>query len=91
MNNTIGFNPWLPGDDDGTVTTASTRLAGARDFIVVPVLHSFLVLDGNVLQYTLRFLQQGHFIAADKRSPIAGNDEARVANDAGSKGLLNDE
>lgn len=81
MNNATGFNPLLPGDDDGTVTTASTRLAGARDFVVVPVLHSFLVLDGNVLKYTLKFLQQGYFIAADKRCPIAGNDKARVTND----------
>jgi len=81
MNNTIGFNPLLPGDDDGTVTTASTRLAGARDFIVVPVLHSFLVLDGDVLKHTLRFLQHGHFVAADKRCPIAENDKARATHD----------
>lgn len=56
-----GFNPLLPGDDDGTVTVAGTRLAGARDFAVVPVMHSFIMADGQVLDYTLRFLREGRF------------------------------
>ena len=37
-----GYNPLIPGDDDGVVTVESTRLPGARDFRVLPVLHSFL-------------------------------------------------
>ncbi len=57
-----GFNPLLPGDDDGTVTVASARLAGAKEFTVVPVLHSFLMNDPKVHQYTLRFLREGHFL-----------------------------
>ncbi len=57
-----GYNPLLPGDDDGTVTVASARLDGAKDFIVVPVLHSFLMNDPKVQQYTLRFLQEGQFL-----------------------------
>jgi len=66
----LGFNPLLPGDDDGTVSVASTRLAGAGDFVVVPVLHSFVMNDPDVLDYTLRFLQKGYFVAADRRQPI---------------------
>ena len=37
-----GFNPLLPGDDDGVVTVASTRLAGASDFVIVPAIHALL-------------------------------------------------
>ncbi len=65
-----GFNPMLPGDDDGVVTVASTRLAGARDFLVVPVLHTLLPVDRNVMEYTLRFLEKGCFVAEDKRQPV---------------------
>jgi pimeloyl-ACP methyl ester carboxylesterase len=56
-----GFNPVLPGDDDGTVCVATTHLEGEKDFVVVPVLHSFIMNDRRVMEYTLRFLQQGRF------------------------------
>lgn len=65
-----GFNPLLEGDDDGIVSVASARLAGARDFVLVPVLHSFLTSDPEVLACTLRFLQHGYFVAADRRQEI---------------------
>jgi pimeloyl-ACP methyl ester carboxylesterase len=55
-----GFNPMLPGDDDGLVTVASTRLPGASDFLLVPTLHVLLPLDPKVMRYTLSFLQNGH-------------------------------
>jgi pimeloyl-ACP methyl ester carboxylesterase len=60
-----GFNPALPGDDDGVVTLATTRLAGAADFLVVPVLHSFLIKDDRVIEATLRFLQTGRFAGGE--------------------------
>jgi pimeloyl-ACP methyl ester carboxylesterase len=66
-----GFNPMLPGDNDGVVTVASARLAGARDFVLVPVFHSFLPTSRTVMQDTLSFLQNGYFISEDKRQPIA--------------------
>ena len=65
-----GYNPWLPGDNDGTLTVACTRLAGARDFVVLPAIHSFIMNDKTVHEYTLRFLQHGCFISADRRCPI---------------------
>ncbi len=65
-----GYNPLLPGDDDGTISVAGTRLAGARDFVVLPLLHTFIVNDATVHQYTLRFFQRGHFISARKRQPL---------------------
>jgi len=65
-----GFNPLLPGDDDGVVSVASTRLAGASDWIVVPALHALLPRQAKVHQYTLRFLQHGYFVGPDQRTPI---------------------
>ena len=65
-----GINPLLPGDNDGVVTVAGTRLPGARDFFLVPVMHPFLVTDEKVQQATLRFLEHGHFVSEQKRKPI---------------------
>jgi len=65
-----GFNPLLSGDNDGTISVATTRLAGASDFVVVPVLHSFLMGNDKVLHYTLRFLQKGYFLSPVKRQPV---------------------
>jgi hypothetical protein len=60
-----GYNPLLPGDNDGTITVASTRLPGARDSVVVPVLHSFIMDNAKAKELTLRFLQTGRFTDAD--------------------------
>jgi len=65
-----GYNPLLPGDDDAVVTVESTRLAGARDFRVLPVLHSIFMNDKKVQEYTARFLSEGYFESDDKRQPV---------------------
>ncbi|MGE0609065.1 MAG: lipase family alpha/beta hydrolase [Pirellulales bacterium] len=56
-----GWNPALSGDDDGTVPVASTRLPGATDFIVLPVMHTAMIKDESTMECTLRFLQHGYF------------------------------
>jgi pimeloyl-ACP methyl ester carboxylesterase len=70
LGNEQGFNPLIPGDDDGVVAVASTRLAGASDFVMLPVLHPLLPAESRVIEYTLRFLDQGHFVSADGRRPV---------------------
>jgi predicted alpha/beta hydrolase family esterase len=65
-----GYNPLLPGDDDGVITVESTRLPGARDFRVLPVMHTFFMDDRRAQELTLRFLTEGHFESVDKRQPI---------------------
>ncbi len=69
-----GYNPLLAGDDDGTVTVESARLAGAHDFRCLPVMHSFIMDDKQVREATLRFLKQGHFESEEKRQPIPADD-----------------
>ncbi len=70
LGNRHGFNPLLAGDNDGIVTVESTRLAGARDFLVLPVTHLPLVFDTRVFRHTLSFLKHGYFVSAERRQPI---------------------
>ena len=66
-----GYSSRLAGDDDNTLSVETTRLAGARDFKVVPVWHSFLILSPTVQRMTLEFLQHGYFVTAAERTGIA--------------------
>jgi pimeloyl-ACP methyl ester carboxylesterase len=66
-----GWHDRLPGDDDGTVAVSETLLAGARDFRVVPVRHTFIADDPRVQEYVERFLEHGFFVSDSERRPIA--------------------
>lgn len=65
-----GGSPLLPGDDDFVVAVEETRLAGAADFLVCPVLHSLIMNDKKVQECTLRFLNHGYFISETERHAI---------------------
>lgn len=69
-----GYNPLIPGDDDGTVSVESTRLAGASDFMTVRVLHSFLMRDPDVIEATERFLRTGALRESGEKQPIPKED-----------------
>lgn len=66
-----GYSSRLAGDDDNTISVETTRLPGARDFKIVPVWHSFLILSPTVQRMTLEFLGHGYFVSAAERTPIA--------------------
>jgi pimeloyl-ACP methyl ester carboxylesterase len=51
----------LDGENDGTVSVASTRISGMRDFLVVDVSHTFIMRDDAVVRQTLAFLRGGAF------------------------------
>jgi pimeloyl-ACP methyl ester carboxylesterase len=65
-----GRNPLMRGDDDLIVTVESTRLAGARDFRVLPVWHTTMMNDPVIQRETLCFLQHGYFESEDRRAPL---------------------
>jgi pimeloyl-ACP methyl ester carboxylesterase len=72
-----GSNPLIGGDDDLIVSVAETRLPGASDFLVLPVMHRTLLSDPQVHESMLRFLQHGYFVSADQRQPIAAETAAQ--------------
>lgn len=55
------FSPRLPGEDDGKVSVASTRLAEMRDFVAVDATHTFLMHSEEVMRYVVAFLRAGQF------------------------------
>ena len=51
----------IPGESDGTVSVVSTHLAGMRDFVVLPVSHTFIMRNVEAIRQTLEFLRDGRF------------------------------
>ena len=60
-NNERGFNPLIPGDDDGIVEVSSTKLEGMTDFIVLPVFHAAMIAHKETRRQVHHFLEHGRF------------------------------
>jgi pimeloyl-ACP methyl ester carboxylesterase len=84
-NGESGYNPFIQGDNDGTVSVASTRLAGAADFVVVDRLHTFIVSAPETAEYTARFLKTGRFRTSGDPEPVPREDVAGTARATDSK------
>lgn len=74
--NPKGYNPLIPGDDDGTVELEHTKLPGAADFVTVAALHSFLMTHKAAIQYTVDFLKSGQFQPDGEPHPIPISEES---------------
>ena len=56
-----GYNPLLPGNDDGVVRIAETDLPGASDKLVVPGIHTVIAGAPETIAAVLAFLSTGRF------------------------------
>ncbi len=61
-----GYSFFLSGDNDGTVSVEETRLEGAKDFLLVPRLHTFIMNGREVIDATIAFLETGRFRALSR-------------------------
>ncbi|MCB1725040.1 MAG: alpha/beta fold hydrolase [Chromatiaceae bacterium] len=59
------LQPWfsrlIPGDDDGAVSVASTRLDEMRDFVVVSASHTLIMFNRQARSQVRHFLREGAF------------------------------
>jgi pimeloyl-ACP methyl ester carboxylesterase len=74
-NNPAGWNPFIPGDDDGTVTVESTKLVGAADFATVRSPHTSLLRNREAIEQSLRFLTEGRLCSDRPARTITDNGE----------------
>ena len=59
------FNPLysliVPGPDDGVVAVERTKVAGMKDFLLLPQTHAFIMKSEDVIQQVIHFLEHGAF------------------------------
>jgi pimeloyl-ACP methyl ester carboxylesterase len=55
------FSRWQNGVNDGAVSVDSARLAGARDFLIVPHSHTLMLWRAATAAQVLAFLRTGRF------------------------------
>ena len=49
-------NPLVDGESDFVVSIDEAKLDGAENFVIVPVLHSFLMDNDDVVETTIKYL-----------------------------------
>jgi len=59
------FNPLysliVPGPDDGIVSVERTKVAGMKDFLVLPRSHVFIMRSEDVIKQVIHFIEHGAF------------------------------
>ncbi len=61
LSKTAFSNPLVEGEGDFVVSVEETKLAGAVDFLEVPIMHTFMMDDPTVQQAVANFLTNSRF------------------------------
>lgn len=75
-----GYAPWIEGDNDGVVAVEETRHSSARDHILLPHVHTFIMNAKSGIANVIAFLDEGRFLdEAPRLAPAEGarEDSAR--------------
>jgi len=56
-----GWNPLVPGSDDGLISVENTRMERMTDFVTVRTIHSRIMKNDDAIRHTVHFLKQGAF------------------------------
>jgi hypothetical protein len=70
QGNDVGYLPDVPGDDDGLLSVATMRLAGAADYLQTGGMHQLMPDYREVRAATVNFLRDGFFVSAAARTPL---------------------
>ena len=54
-----GWNPWIPGDDDGVVSVTETHLEGEAAWLAVRGSHTFVMRHEKVIECAVSFIDRG--------------------------------
>lgn len=66
-----GYLPGIPGDDDALLSIDTMKLAGASDWLQTGGIHQLMARYKQVRAATLSFLQNGYFVTAESKQPLA--------------------
>ena len=59
---------WIPSPNDSIVAVESTKVEGMNDHKVLPVTHTFMMRNNEVIDEAIHFLKNGNFIPEDTDS-----------------------